>query len=148
MDQRRPGGVTGKGFVAGRSGNPGGRPKVLAEVRSLAQKHGREAVERLVELMRSDNGPVAVRAAVELLDRGYGKPIQGVAVASDKPPVLVIGLQQPRHDPLALPAGQGIEQEADAQDDGGETLLDVSGIVECFRPKTNGAGGATGRPVR
>ncbi|WP_447986972.1 DUF5681 domain-containing protein [Nitrospira sp. Nam74] len=32
----------------GQSGNPGGRPKVLIEVRDLARNHGREAIERPV----------------------------------------------------------------------------------------------------
>jgi len=29
-------------FVKGQSGNPGGRPKVLAHMRDLAQQHGRK----------------------------------------------------------------------------------------------------------
>jgi hypothetical protein len=128
-------------FKPGQSGNPGGRPKVLAEVRGLAQRQGREAVKRLIQLMRSENESVALRAAVELLDRGYGKPIQGVAVTGDAPPILVIGLQQPRHDPLALPAPQVVDQEPDDDEtEITESALDVSRLIEAFRPK--GANGS------
>lgn len=35
----------------GQSGNPGGRPKVAAEIRDLARDHGAKAIERLVALM-------------------------------------------------------------------------------------------------
>jgi hypothetical protein len=62
----------------GQSGNPGGRPKVAAEIRELARDHGPKPIERLVALMHSENEIVAVRAAEALLDRGYGRPIQGM----------------------------------------------------------------------
>ena len=38
----------GKPFQKGRSGNPGGRPKVVAEVKELARKHTGKAIETLV----------------------------------------------------------------------------------------------------
>ena len=60
----------------GQSGNPGGRPKVSAEIRDLARDHGAKAIERLVALMYSKNESVAIRAAEALLDRGYGRPMQ------------------------------------------------------------------------
>jgi hypothetical protein len=62
----------------GQSGNPGGRPKVSAEIRDLARVHGAHAIERLVALMHSKNESVAVRAAEALLDRGYGRPVHGM----------------------------------------------------------------------
>src|SRR5688500_7348115 len=65
----------------GQSGNPGGRPKVSAEIRGLARDHGAQAIERLVALMRSKNESVAVRAAEALLDRGYGRPMQGIELS-------------------------------------------------------------------
>ena len=61
-------------FQKGKSGNPGGRPKEVAEVRELAKKHGPAAIERLVTLMDSENERTAVAACQALLDRGYGKP--------------------------------------------------------------------------
>jgi Family of unknown function (DUF5681) len=66
----------------GQSGNPGGRPKVVAEIRELARQHGHEAIQRLVALMHSSNEGVAVRAAEALLDRGYGRPLQGLELNS------------------------------------------------------------------
>jgi hypothetical protein len=44
----------------GHSGNPGGRPKITAEIQTLARGHGQEAIERLVVLMHLKNDSVAV----------------------------------------------------------------------------------------
>ena len=63
----------GKPFQKGRSGNPGGRPKVVAEVKELARAHTREAIETLVSIMSNPKAAPAARvsAANALLDRGY-----------------------------------------------------------------------------
>src|SRR5579884_1522161 len=72
----------------GQSGNPRGRPTVAAEIRDLARNHAREAIERLVALVQSDNPQVALRAAEALLDRGYGRPMQAIQVnGNDKRPI-------------------------------------------------------------
>ncbi len=65
-------------FKKGQSGNPGGRPKVLGEVRELAQKHGPECITGLLEIARNTQAPAPARVAAynALLDRGYGKPHQ------------------------------------------------------------------------
>jgi hypothetical protein len=42
---------------------------------------GAQAIERLVDLMHSKNENVAVRAAETLLDRGYGRPMQGMEIS-------------------------------------------------------------------
>lgn len=63
-------------FEKGQSGNPGGRPKEVAEVRRLAQTHGTAAITRLVQWMASDNPKASVAACQALLDRGFGKPAQ------------------------------------------------------------------------
>jgi hypothetical protein len=59
----------------GQSGNPGGRPPVVKDIRELARKHTREAVEALVGVVRNKKAPPAaiVAAANSLLDRGYGR---------------------------------------------------------------------------
>ena len=67
-------------FKPGQSGNPAGRAKAEGEVRALAQEHGPAALQRLVDLMRSRNERVAVAAAQAVLDRGYGKAPQQVAI--------------------------------------------------------------------
>ena len=70
----------GKPFKKGQSGNPGGRPKVVAEVRELARAHTGEAVQTLVSIMTNTKAAPAARvsAANALLDRGYGKPPQHI----------------------------------------------------------------------
>lgn len=70
----------GKPWAPGQSGNPGGRPKVAAELKELARQHGPEAIQKLVDLMRAaDKQEVQARAAEALLDRGYGKATQSIA---------------------------------------------------------------------
>lgn len=63
-------------FKKGQSGNPGGRPKEVAEVTALARKALPEAIERLKFWMASDNPTASVAACNALLDRGLGKPSQ------------------------------------------------------------------------
>ena len=68
-------------FLAGVSGNPGGRPREVGDVREMARDHTEEAVETLVDLMRHAKSDAARGAAAQaLLDRGYGK---SVAVSMD-----------------------------------------------------------------
>ena len=71
-------------FEKGKSGNPGGRPKDVAEVRSLARQHGPGAIEKLAELMGSDNERTAVAACEAILNRGYGRPAQSVSVSGEE----------------------------------------------------------------
>jgi hypothetical protein len=68
----------GRPFQKGRSGNPGGRPRIEGEIRALAQQHGPAALERIVQLMKSENERVAVVACQAVLDRAYGKPPQAI----------------------------------------------------------------------
>ena len=81
-------------FEKGKSGNPGGRPKEVAEVRELAKNHGPAAIQRLVTLMSSDNERTAVAACEAILNRGYGRPAQSVTVAGEEngPPVQLEGV--------------------------------------------------------
>ena len=65
----------------GQSGNPGGRPKDIAEVRDLARQHTAVAIAALVEIAKSGKSESArVSAAEALLDRGYGRPAQSVTL--------------------------------------------------------------------
>ena len=65
-------------FQKGKSGNPGGRPKEVAEVKALARAHTPTAINMLVSIARSNNATDAARvsACIALLDRGWGKPGQ------------------------------------------------------------------------
>ena len=64
-------------FKKGQSGNPGGRPRVIAELRDLARQHAPAAIEELARLAVKARSETARIAAIkELLDRGYGKARQ------------------------------------------------------------------------
>jgi len=69
-------------FKPGQSGNPGGRPKVLAEVQEVARQHMPAAMSELARLaLKAKNETTRVAAIRELLDRAYGKPRQGLEIA-------------------------------------------------------------------
>lgn len=67
-------------FKPGQSGNPGGRPKGIADVQALAREFTSDAVDTLVKVMKNTKAPAAARvaAAAHVLDRGFGKPTQTV----------------------------------------------------------------------
>ena len=94
-DQRGNSMTIGKPFQKGRSGNPGGRPKVVAEVKELARKHTGKAIETLVSIMDNPKAAPAARvsAANALLDRGYGKPPQHIT--GEGGPSYVVRLPEP-----------------------------------------------------
>ncbi|MCC6811728.1 MAG: hypothetical protein IT381_30130 [Deltaproteobacteria bacterium] len=76
---------TGEGrFAPGQTGNAGGRPAIVAEVRELAQSYCADAIATLHRLMTtSDDERVQVAAAMALLDRGIGRPVQAVQVTNN-----------------------------------------------------------------
>lgn len=74
----------GKRFKPGQSGNPSGRSKVIAEIRDLARQHTAGAINTLIAVMQTgESGAARVSAANALLDRGYGRPVQGAPVVLD-----------------------------------------------------------------
>lgn len=76
-------------FGEGQKGNPGGRPKAVVEVVRLAQQYTPQAIHGLAAIAMRDKGrnrePAVARVMAwkELLDRGWGKPIQPTLHAFD-----------------------------------------------------------------
>ena len=82
---------TGRGcFRKGESGNPGGRPKLPAEMREMFQAKAPEALEVLTRCLQSDDDRIAMMAAQAILDRGYGKPVQSIDANINENPVRYI----------------------------------------------------------
>jgi hypothetical protein len=76
--------MRGRQFKKGESGNPGGRPKVIAELRALARAYAPDAIKELARLAIKAKSEMARMAAIrELLDRGYGKAQQIVENEDD-----------------------------------------------------------------
>jgi hypothetical protein len=68
-------------FKKGESGNPNGRPKLPDLKEAMAkvmaeEKDGMTALEAILKALRMKAAKGDVRAAQELLDRGYGKALQ------------------------------------------------------------------------
>jgi uncharacterized protein DUF5681 len=69
-------------FQKGVSGNPGGKPKKLAEIVDLARSLAPDAIKALHEIaVHGRSEKCRIEAAVALLDRGFGKP--KITVESD-----------------------------------------------------------------
>jgi hypothetical protein len=80
------GGITRKGFMPGRSGNPGGRPLSLAKAtRQLVGEDGMKLVEFWLSIMedpmRRDSD--RLEASRLLADRGWGKAANFEPLESD-----------------------------------------------------------------
>ena len=99
----------GRPFKKGRSGNPGGRPKIIGDVRALAREHTAEALATLVRLAKgAEREETQLAAALALLDRGWGKPTQAVEAT---PPEQVLNVVRV---PLPAQSAEAWQAEADA----------------------------------
>ena len=68
-------------FRPGVSGNPGGRPKALRDIRERTRAYTDETITQLVTWVRSDNARASVAACSLLLSYAWGKPPQSMEVS-------------------------------------------------------------------
>lgn len=72
------------------AGRPPGRLNTAtqimrATISELAREHTQEALETVLAVMREgETDAIRLAAAVQLLDRGYGRPAQAVAVSAGR----------------------------------------------------------------
>jgi len=69
--------VVGTPFEPGKSGNPGGRPKIPDELKEAFKALAPQALATLADVMNNgDKDSDRVKASEIILDRGYGKATQ------------------------------------------------------------------------
>ena len=87
--------VVGRPFLAGQSGNPGGRPRGLAELVRQETKDGAELVAFHLRVLRGRKQPLRYRleAAAWLADRGFGKALQQMEVSGPEGEALTIRIE-------------------------------------------------------
>jgi hypothetical protein len=104
-------------WVKGVSGNPGGRPKLEVSIRELAQQHGMEALETLVQVMRTGKPGERLIAANAILDRAYGKPSQSIEMSGDRTTLVDLLVSMNKSHPVG-DAAIGSPSIADVADPG------------------------------
>jgi hypothetical protein len=66
------------------SGNPGGRPKSIAEVVEAARMHTPQALDVIVQLMAvADKDETRLRAALAIIERAWGAPARPLALVGE-----------------------------------------------------------------
>jgi hypothetical protein len=82
--RKQRGGVTGKGFLPGQSGNPGGRPKSeRALLQTLYGESGERVYARLEALYQHPKTPARLKAQIDffIIERLHGRAQQRVELS-------------------------------------------------------------------
>jgi hypothetical protein len=105
-----------KPFQPGKSGNPGGRPKLPPHIREMARALTEEAIETAAQIMRdpAETGSARMAAVNAILDRGWGKPAQPVDGDGEGGPIrfqrierVIVDPQHPDRPRLPAPSRSG-----------------------------------------
>jgi hypothetical protein len=87
----------------GQSGNPGGRPRQVADLRAKAREYTQQALDVLVAALSDKSPYVRIAAAREILDRGYGRPVTQVELqAHGLRPIEIVIAQRPESEPRLI----------------------------------------------
>lgn len=113
-------------FLPGHSGNPKGRPRTPYDLPAMCREHTKEAVEKLVEIMRGDNPGMALNAVQQLLDRGWGKPITPIVDETPTESVSLLHLIAARRVAEALEASIKHASSGNALSDKEPAVIDYS----------------------
>jgi len=94
--EKIPGGITGKGFKPGQSGNPGGRPAVVREFRERCREFmTAEGWEHLKEIARAKRHRDRYRALELIAAYAFGKPTNKIELSGpDDSPLFSLSTQQ------------------------------------------------------
>src|SRR5882724_150043 len=81
-------------FEPGKSGNPGGRPKIPPEIKELVAEATPAAMRKIIRLVASKDERVALAAAQYVAVRHLGRPSQHIDadVRHDSLPALLAGI--------------------------------------------------------
>lgn len=91
--EKMVGGVTGKGFKPGQSGNPKGRPPLAKDFKQRCRDFMQaEGWRTLQELAQDPKSAHRFRALELIANYGYGKPTQLIGADDENPLKIVVDL--------------------------------------------------------
>jgi len=123
--RRLPAALAAHRWRPGQGGNPSGQSGLYGEAIALARQAAPEAVQRLIELMRSDDERCAAVACNSILDRAFGRVKQAEDPPSEREQLEAMTPEERRRELVELTrkavaalGGRLIEGEAAEAEDG------------------------------